>query len=36
MFRNMFPGFGVAVVAFAAYVVVDNIYLKAQPEPAKH
>ena len=27
MFRNIFPGFGIAVVAFTAYVAVDNLYL---------
>lgn len=26
MFRNFFPGFGIAVVAFTAYVVADNVY----------
>ena len=25
MFRNLFPGFGIAVVAFAAYVTYDNL-----------
>lgn len=29
MFKNFFPGFGIAVVAFTGYVVVDNFYLKA-------
>jgi hypothetical protein len=24
MFRNLFPGFGMAVVAFSAYVAYDN------------
>ncbi|KPV77604.1 uncharacterized protein RHOBADRAFT_64516 [Rhodotorula graminis WP1] len=24
MFRNLFPGFGIAVVAFTAYVAYDN------------
>jgi len=38
MFRSMFPGFGIAAVAFTAYVVADNIYQKAKPEehPAHH
>ena len=26
MIKNAFPGFGIAVVAFAAYVFVDNMY----------
>ena len=30
MFSKMFPGFGVAVVAFTAYVVADNMFLKAE------
>jgi NADH dehydrogenase (ubiquinone) 1 beta subcomplex subunit 3 len=25
MIRSMFPGFGIAVVAFTAFVVVDNV-----------
>ena len=25
MFKNMFPGFGIAVVAFSAYVIGDNL-----------
>ena len=28
--RNMFPGFGIAVVAFTAYVVYDNINKKTK------
>lgn len=36
MLRNMFPGFGIAVVAFTAYVVVDNIYLSAQKPADSH
>lgn len=38
MFRSMFPGFGIAVVAFTAYVVFDNVQAaKAQKsEEAKH
>ena len=32
MFSNMFPGFGVALVAFTTYVIVDNIYLSAKPD----
>jgi NADH dehydrogenase (ubiquinone) 1 beta subcomplex subunit 3 len=36
MFRNFFPGFGIAVVAFTAYVIADNTVLKAQPEPDGH
>jgi len=30
MFSGMFPGFGIAVVAFTAFVVVDNFYVKAK------
>lgn len=26
MFANMFPGFGIALVAFTCYVVADNFY----------
>jgi NADH dehydrogenase (ubiquinone) 1 beta subcomplex subunit 3 len=26
MFRNMFPGFGIAVVAFTAYVMMDDVW----------
>jgi NADH dehydrogenase (ubiquinone) 1 beta subcomplex subunit 3 len=26
MFRNLFPGFGIAVVAFTGYVMFDNMY----------
>lgn len=29
MFKNIFPGFGIAVVAFTAYVVADNVRAKA-------
>ena len=36
MFSNLFPGFGIAVVAFTAYVVVEKFYRKAQIEEAKH
>ncbi|GBE80606.1 NADH-ubiquinone oxidoreductase B12 subunit family-domain-containing protein [Sparassis latifolia] len=28
MFSKMFPGFGVAVVAFTTYVIVDNLFLQ--------
>ncbi|KAH8119570.1 NADH-ubiquinone oxidoreductase B12 subunit family-domain-containing protein [Phellopilus nigrolimitatus] len=30
MFKNIFPGFGIAVVAFTAYVVADNVYSKTR------
>ena len=33
MFRNIFPGFGSAVVAFTAYVVADNFVLKSHAKP---
>jgi len=36
MFSGLFPGFGIAVVAFTAYVVADKFYLNAQVEEAKH
>lgn len=36
MFRSFFPGFGIAVVAFTAYVIADNIYLKAQSSDPHH
>ena len=37
--RNIFPGFGIAVVAFTAYVVYDNINAKTkvkETEAEKH
>jgi len=33
--RNTFPGFGIAVVAFTAYVIADNLYLSKQ-KPGSH
>lgn len=30
MFSRMFPGFGIAVVAFTTYVVVDNMFLQTE------
>ncbi|KAF9566734.1 hypothetical protein CPC08DRAFT_703703 [Agrocybe pediades] len=36
MFRNLFPGFGIAVVAFTAYVVADNVYLSAHKTDSHH
>ena len=36
MFRNLFPGFGIAVVAFTAYVAVDNIFLSAEKDDHHH
>jgi len=30
MFSGLLPGFGIAVVAFTAYVVADNFYLKTR------
>lgn len=36
MFRNLFPGFGIAVVAFTAYVVADNMYLSANKKDSHH
>merc|ERR1712230_281185 len=32
MFSNLFPGLGIAIVAFGAYVLVDNLI---HPEPAQ-
>ncbi|KAJ7072287.1 NADH-ubiquinone oxidoreductase B12 subunit family-domain-containing protein [Mycena amicta] len=34
MFTSMFPGLGIAIVAFSAYVLVDNLYLSKQNPPA--
>ncbi|EFI28207.1 hypothetical protein CC1G_14232 [Coprinopsis cinerea okayama7 len=36
MFRSLFPGFGIAVVAFTAYVAVDNYVLSKSPESSHH
>lgn len=39
MMRNLFPGFGIGLAVFAAYVVVDNLYLQAKQKeehPAAH
>ncbi|KIM75519.1 hypothetical protein PILCRDRAFT_78795 [Piloderma croceum F 1598] len=36
MFSGLFPGFGIAVVAFTTYVVADKLYLNAKIEEAKH
>ncbi|KAF8161125.1 NADH dehydrogenase 1 beta subcomplex subunit 3 [Crassisporium funariophilum] len=36
MFRNLFPGFGIAVVAFTAYVVADNLYISASKQETHH
>ncbi|THH28746.1 hypothetical protein EUX98_g5442 [Antrodiella citrinella] len=35
MFSSMFPGFGVAVVAFTTYVVIDNFLWKAEAQEHK-
>ncbi|KAI0075759.1 hypothetical protein K474DRAFT_1599264 [Panus rudis PR-1116 ss-1] len=32
MLSSMFPGFGVAVVAFTTYVVIDNLFLQKQQD----
>ena len=32
MLSKMFPGFGVAVVAFTTYVIIDNMFLQAAPQ----
>jgi NADH dehydrogenase (ubiquinone) 1 beta subcomplex subunit 3 len=36
MFRSLFPGFGIAVVAFTAYVVVDNVVLSNKKSESHH
>ncbi|KAF9049759.1 NADH dehydrogenase 1 beta subcomplex subunit 3 [Panaeolus papilionaceus] len=36
MFRNVFPGFGIAVVAFTAYVIADNVYLSKTKSESHH
>ncbi|KAF8070483.1 NADH dehydrogenase 1 beta subcomplex subunit 3 [Lyophyllum atratum] len=36
MFRNILPGFGIAVVAFTAYVVAENFYIGQKPESSHH
>lgn len=37
MFTSMFPGFGIAVVAFTAYVVYDNVRQAAsKPKHEEH
>jgi TRAP-type mannitol/chloroaromatic compound transport system permease large subunit len=35
MFSNLFPGFGIALVAFTAYVVVDQLVHPANVEQLK-
>lgn len=35
MFSNLFPGFGIALVAFTAYVVVDNLVHPSNVEQLK-
>ena len=36
MLSRMFPGFGIALVAFTAYVVVDDYVLKPNADQAHH
>lgn len=36
MARNIFPGFGIAVVAFTAYVVADNVLQKGKQQSSSH
>ncbi|KAF9012362.1 NADH dehydrogenase 1 beta subcomplex subunit 3 [Cyathus striatus] len=36
MFRNMFPGFGIAVVAFTVYVAADNFIFSTGKQEAPH
>jgi len=36
MFRQMFPGFGIALVAFTGYVIFDNMYTKTHAKDDHH
>jgi NADH dehydrogenase (ubiquinone) 1 beta subcomplex subunit 3 len=37
MLRNLFPGFGIAVVAFTAYVMMDDVWKAIRKrEESKH
>ncbi|PFH51513.1 hypothetical protein AMATHDRAFT_142326 [Amanita thiersii Skay4041] len=36
MFSSLFPGFGIAVVAFTAYVIADNVYLSSHKQGDVH
>ncbi|KDQ57458.1 hypothetical protein JAAARDRAFT_177621 [Jaapia argillacea MUCL 33604] len=36
MLSSMFPGFGIAVVAFTAFVVAEKVYLSSKPEQDAH
>ncbi|XP_006461125.1 hypothetical protein AGABI2DRAFT_192662 [Agaricus bisporus var. bisporus H97] len=36
MFRNIFPGFGIAVVAFSAYVLADNLIFSSEHNERQH
>ena len=36
MLRSMFPGFGIAVVAFTAYVIADNVYQSGKQQKNTH
>jgi NADH dehydrogenase (ubiquinone) 1 beta subcomplex subunit 3 len=36
MFRNLFPGFGIAVVAFTTYVIADNVYSSSHGQESAH
>jgi NADH dehydrogenase (ubiquinone) 1 beta subcomplex subunit 3 len=36
MFRSFFPGFGIAVVAFTAYVIADNVFLASHKRDSPH
>ncbi|KAI6040295.1 NADH dehydrogenase 1 beta subcomplex subunit 3 [Pisolithus marmoratus] len=36
MFSSMFPGLGIAVVAFTTYVIVDNFYGKSHGQGHGH
>jgi NADH dehydrogenase (ubiquinone) 1 beta subcomplex subunit 3 len=36
MFRNLFPGFGTAVVAFTIYVLYDNLVAETKAAVKEH
>ena len=36
MLRNLFPGFGIAAVAFTAYVIADTVYGSVNKGKGQH
>ncbi|KZT42493.1 hypothetical protein SISSUDRAFT_1015933 [Sistotremastrum suecicum HHB10207 ss-3] len=36
MFKNLFPGFGIALVAFTGYVIADNVYHRNEAQENAH